>query len=104
MQPLALASVLALKQPSVRQHLDDARRLARAQIEAQFATELNPLSPEQRDFRVAAIDALFQSESLDYYRQHRKFSVAVSRRLLVEALTALLKYRSGGDGRSRPRS
>lgn len=95
------ASALALKQPSVRQHLDDARRLARAQIEAQFATELSSLSSEQRDFRVAAIDALFQSESLDYYRQHRKFSMAVSRRLLVDALTALLKYRSGAD-RQRP--
>ncbi len=68
------ANFLAFKQPSVRKHLDEAQRLGRKQIGLQFATELDPLPPTREQARTAAIDALVQFESLDYFRQHRKFS------------------------------
>jgi TetR/AcrR family transcriptional regulator, regulator of autoinduction and epiphytic fitness len=100
------AALLALRQPSVQNALDDARVLARKQIEAQFATELESLSSPQRDSRVAAIDALFQSETLDYFSIHRKFSVGVTHSMLVDALSRLLesqrqRTRSGVPSRSR---
>jgi AcrR family transcriptional regulator len=85
------ASLLALRQPSIQKYLDDARVLARKQIEAQFATELKPLPVGLRHSRVAAIDALFQSETLDYYRVHRRFSVNLTHTMLVDALSRLLE-------------
>jgi TetR/AcrR family transcriptional regulator, regulator of autoinduction and epiphytic fitness len=87
------ASLLALRQPSIQRYLDDARGLARKQIEAQFNTELKPLPAGQRQSRVAAIDALFQSEALDYYRVGRRFSVRLTHTMLVDALTRLLAPR-----------
>ena len=41
--------------------------------------------------RTAAIDALVQFESLDYLREHRKFSFNVAHATLVEALSLLLR-------------
>ena len=84
------ADLLAFKQPSVRKHLDEAQRLGRKQIRLHFATELDPLPSARRESRMAAIDALLQSEALDYFRQHRKFSFGVTHAILVEALTLLL--------------
>jgi TetR/AcrR family transcriptional regulator, regulator of autoinduction and epiphytic fitness len=85
------ASLLALSQPRVQKHLIDAESLARKQIEAHFATELEVLPPPQRQSRVAAIDALMQSETLDYYRVHRRFSLGLTRSMLVDALGGLLE-------------
>jgi TetR/AcrR family transcriptional regulator of autoinduction and epiphytic fitness len=84
------ANFLAFKQPSVRTHLDEAQRLGRKQIALHFATELGPLPSARRESRTAAIDALLQFDSLDYFRQHRKFSFSVTHAILVDALTLLL--------------
>jgi len=84
------ADFLAFKQPSVRKHLDEAQRLARKQIELHFATELDRLPSARRESRTAAIDSLLQFDSLDYFRQRRVFSFAVTHAILVEALTLLL--------------
>jgi hypothetical protein len=75
----------------VRKHLDEAQRLGRKQIGLQFAPELDQLSPSRSEARMAAIDALVQFESLDYLREHRKFSFNVAHATLVEALTLLLR-------------
>jgi AcrR family transcriptional regulator len=83
------ASFLAFKQPSVRKHLDQAQRLGRRQIELHFAMELDPLPSPRRESRTAAIDALLQFDSLDYFRRHRKFSFSVTHATLVETLTLL---------------
>lgn len=85
------ASLLALSQPSVQKHLIEARVLARTQIEVHFAPELQALTPAQRQSRVAAIDALLQSESLDHYRVHRGFSVSLTRSMLIDAIGELLQ-------------
>jgi TetR/AcrR family transcriptional regulator of autoinduction and epiphytic fitness len=84
------ANFLAFKQPSVRKHLDEAQSLGRKQIALHFATELGPMPSARRVSRTAAIDALLQLDSLDYFRQHRKFSFSVTHATLVEALTLLL--------------
>jgi hypothetical protein len=84
------ANFLAFKQPAVRKPLDEAQRLARKQIGLHFATELAPLPSARRESRIAAIDALLQFDSLDYFRQHRKFSFSVTHAILVDALALLL--------------
>ena len=85
------ANLLAFKQTSVRKHLDEAQRMARKQIGLHFATELDPLPSARRESRTAAIDALLQFDSLDYFRLHRKFSFRVTHAILVETLTVLLE-------------
>ena len=84
------ANFLALKQPPVRKHLDEAQRLGRTQIGLHFATELGPLPSARRESRIAVIDALLQFDSLDYFRQHRGFSFSVTHATLVDTLTLLL--------------
>jgi TetR/AcrR family transcriptional regulator of autoinduction and epiphytic fitness len=84
------ANLLALKQPSVREHLEEAQRLARQQIGLHFAVELDPLPPARRESRIAAVDALSQFDSLDYFRQHRGFSFSMTQAVLTETLTLLL--------------
>jgi TetR/AcrR family transcriptional regulator, regulator of autoinduction and epiphytic fitness len=84
------ADFLAFKQPAVRKHLDEAQRLARSQIGRHFATELDPLPSAKRESRTAAIDALLQFDSLDYFRQHRRFTFSVTHAILVDALALLL--------------
>ena len=105
------ASLLALRQPSVRRYLNESRGLARGQIEVQFTAELDPLPAGQRQSRVATIDALFQSETLDYYLVHREFSVSLTHAALVDALSSLLAPQrepqggpSGPPARSKSRS
>jgi TetR/AcrR family transcriptional regulator, regulator of autoinduction and epiphytic fitness len=96
------ASLLALTQPEVQRYLDDARSLTRGQVEAHFAPELKGLAPGQRQSRVAAVDALFQAEALDYYRLHRGFSVALTRTMLADALSRLLEPQRQLDSESDP--
>jgi hypothetical protein len=85
------ANLLAVRQPSVRRHLDEAQRLGRMQIERHFATELDPLPSARRESRAAVIDALMQVDSLDYFRQQRGFSFKVTHAILVDALTLLVE-------------
>jgi len=97
------ASLLALKQPEIHKYLDDARSMAREQIDAHFATELKPLAPAERQSRVATVDALFQAETLDYYRVYRRFSVGLTRTMLVDALRRLFGPQRQLEPESKPR-
>ena len=85
------ANLLALKQPAVRKHLEEAQRLGRKQIGLHFATELDALPSARRESRTAVIDDLLQFESLDYFRQQRGFPFGVTHAILVDALTQLLR-------------
>ena len=85
------ANFLAFKQPAVRKHLDEAQRLARKQIGLHFAPGARLRSPppgENRGLRPSTPSLQF--DSLDYFRQHRKFSFSVTHGILVDALTLLL--------------
>jgi len=74
----------------IRDELDGGRRLMRAQLERQFATELDRLEPKSRRAVVAAADALTQIETIDLYRHHRRCSSSETREMLLVALRALL--------------
>ena len=74
----------------IRDELDGGRRLMRAQLERQFATELDRLEPKSRRAVVAAADALTQIETIDLYRHHRRYSSSETREMLSVALRALL--------------
>ena len=100
------AGLLALRRPSIRKYLQRASLLARKQIDVQFAVELASCPAAQRNSRVAAIDALFQSGTLDYYRLDRRFSVRTTHGMLVDALSTLLEprrkaTRSGASSKGR---
>ena len=74
----------------IRDQLESGRRLLRAQLERQFAPELDRLEPKSRRAVVAAADALTQIETIDLYRHHRRYSSSETREMLLVALRALL--------------
>ncbi|MGO9874990.1 MAG: TetR/AcrR family transcriptional regulator [Acidimicrobiia bacterium] len=80
----------------IRDQLDRARRLFGAQVEQQFAPELDLPEPE-RQAVLAAADALTQIETIDLYRVHRGYSSAETHTLLVTALRVLLDPAARGD-------
>ncbi len=84
------AILLAMTNTEVRKNLDRVRLLMRDQIGTHFAIELGGMTAEQRDTRVAAIDALLQFEALDYYRLRRGFSLRTTRSMLVDTFSGLL--------------
>ncbi len=84
------ANVLATTNGSVQEKLDWARTQMRQQIELHFAPELEATPIERRQSKVAAIDALFQFESLDHYRLRRGFSMPQTHDMLVATLRELL--------------
>jgi AcrR family transcriptional regulator len=99
------ATLVARKNALVSENFDLARLLLRNQIETQFAPELDVLAVLPRQSKVAAIDALLQFDSLDYYRQRRQFSLAETRILLTDTLHALLGgLREEPPGRGKGRS
>ena len=69
----------------------------RAQLEAQFAPELDAVAAQDRAGVVAAIDAMFQAESLDYLADHEGFDDAEIARILTRHIRAHL----GVDGAVR---
>ena len=58
----------------VRDELAAVRELLSEQVDLQFAPELHELPDGRRDASRMAIDALFQFESLDFYRRTRNLS------------------------------
>jgi AcrR family transcriptional regulator len=80
----------------IRDQLDRARRLFGAQLEQQFAPELDLPEPERRAV-LAAADALTQIETIDLYRVHRGYSATETHTLLVTALRMLLDPTLRGD-------
>jgi AcrR family transcriptional regulator len=89
--PTARASRLrAPTNEIIRDRLESGRRLFRAQLERQFAPELDRLEPKVRRAVLAGADTLTQIETIDLYRHHRRYSSSETAELLMIALRALL--------------
>ena len=84
------AALLSATSRIVRQEMVAVRDLLADQVERQFAPELASLPDGRRESSRIAVDALFQFESLDYYRRLRGLDVETAHRLLVDAVTDLL--------------
>lgn len=80
----------AARHPRVEETRARNRAQMREQFELQFAPELAAMTDAQRTAKVAVGDLLTQLESVDFLRGHRGFSMAQTRRTLVDALAALL--------------
>jgi AcrR family transcriptional regulator len=91
------ATFLATRSAQVRENFDRVRRLLQEQIEIHFAQELDALPKLRRQSRVAAIDALVQFESLDYFRVRRGLSLAETQSILADALKVLLDCEAKSD-------
>lgn len=78
------------RHPRVEEARARNRVKMREQFELQFAPELAGRPPDDRRSIVAVGDWLTQLDSIDFYRRHREFSDAETRRALVVALSALL--------------
>ena len=89
----ATARAARLRAPGneiIRDRIDTGRRMLREQLERQFAPELDSLEPKARRAVLAAADALTQVETIDLYRNARRYSSGETRELLLIALRALL--------------
>lgn len=84
------ANLLAVTSGYVRSELGVVRTLMADQVERQFALELAAMATDLRSQRLVAIDALFQFETLDYYRRLRGLSRDEAHSHLEGALRALL--------------
>jgi TetR/AcrR family transcriptional regulator, regulator of autoinduction and epiphytic fitness len=90
----ATARASRLRAPSndvIREQLDRARHLYRAQLEHHFARELAALDPPRRRAVLAAADALTQIETIELYRVQRGYSTAETHELLATALRILFE-------------
>jgi len=89
--PTARASRLrAPTNEIIRERLDHGRLMFRAQLERQFAPELDRLEPKVRRAVLAGADSLTQIETIDLYRHHRRYSSSETNEMLRTALRALL--------------
>jgi AcrR family transcriptional regulator len=89
----ATARASRLRSPSnevIREQLDRARRLYRAQLEHHFAPELDALDASRRRAVLAAADALTQIETIDLYRVQRGYSTTETHEMIATALRILL--------------
>lgn len=75
----------------LREQVEATRRALREQVETHFATELSGLPAQARRTTAAAVDALCQPETLDFFRIARTLSVAETRAVLLGSLRALLR-------------
>jgi AcrR family transcriptional regulator len=92
----ATARASRLRAPTnelIRVQLQNGSRRFRAQLQRQFAVELDRLDPKRRKAVLAAADALTQIETLDVYRHQRRFSASETREMLLVALRALFTRR-----------
>lgn len=69
-----IAVRLRADEPAVAAGYDQVRRFLRDQIELQFAPELAAFDIDQRPAVVAALDVMFQFESLDYLSHHEQLA------------------------------
>lgn len=77
--------------PRVRDWLAIARDDLRDQFELQFAPELAAGKAADRQTALSAGDVLFQFETIDYLRRHRRYTIAETEAVLGAALKALLQ-------------
>ncbi len=93
----ATARASRLRAPTneiIREQLESGRRVFRAQLERQFAAELDLLDPKARRALLAGADALTQIETIDLYRHDRRYSSSETREMLLLALRALLEQKN----------
>ena len=89
--PLTRIAVrLRADEPAVAEAYEDVRGQMRAQLETQFAPELAAVASEHRAGVIAAIDAMFQAESLDYLAHHEGFDDAAITQILTRHIRAHL--------------
>lgn len=84
------AMINAFEIAPARDRVEHDRIQLRSQFEQQFAPELKPRSRQERERVIAAADVLTQLESIRYLRNHRGFSVAETRAVLLDGVQALL--------------
>lgn len=84
------AMINAFEIAPARDRVERDRMDLRAQFEQQFAPELKRRSRHERDRVIAAADVLTQLESIRYLRNHRGFTVAETRAVLLDGVRALL--------------
>lgn len=78
---------------SVRDELNENRRLMRRQFERQFAPELASLSKRSRTAALEAGDALTQLDTIDLLRRVRNLTAAETESVLRHALATILSLR-----------
>ncbi|MDE0578709.1 MAG: hypothetical protein OXI29_02450 [bacterium] len=77
--------------PRVRDWLAVARDDLRDQFELQFALELGAVTTSDRQAGLSAGDVLFQFDTIDYLRRHRRYTIAETEAVLRSALEAILR-------------
>lgn len=77
--------------PRVRDWLAIARDDLRGQFELQFAPELAASKAADRQAVLSVGDVLFQFDTIDYLRRHRRYTDAETEAVLGAALKALLQ-------------
>jgi hypothetical protein len=92
-----IAIRLRADEPAVAEAYENVRGQMRAQLETQFAPELDAVGTQDRAGVVAALDAMFQAESLDYLAHHEGLDDAEITRILTRHIRAHL----GVDGSVR---
>jgi AcrR family transcriptional regulator len=84
------AGLMANSSRIVRTELAAVRELLTDQVDRQFAPEFAALPDVRREASRMAVDALFQFESLDFYRRIRGLDLPTAHLLLVGATRDLL--------------
>lgn len=84
------AMINAFELAPARDRVERDRMDLRAQFEQQFVPELAGRDRHERLRVVAAADVLTQLESIRYLRNHRGFTVAETRTILLDGIRALL--------------
>lgn len=85
-----IAIRLRADEPAVAEAYEDVRRQMRAQLETQFAAELDAVATGDRAGVLAAVDAMFQAESLDYLAGHEGLDDTEIARILTRHIRAHL--------------
>ena len=86
-----IAVRLRADEPAVAEAYDQARGHLRRQLLDQFAPEFSPMTPTERELALAAIDAMFQFETLDYLSHHEHMSDASITTILSRHIRAHLE-------------
>ena len=89
--PLSRIAIrLRADEPAVAEAYEDVRRQMRAQLETQFAPELGAIAESERVTVIAAVDAMFQAEALDYLAHHEQLDDTEIARILARHIRAHL--------------
>jgi AcrR family transcriptional regulator len=81
---------LRADEPAVAEAYEEVRRQMRAQLETQFGPELDAVATQDRAGVVAALDVMFQAESLDYLTSHEGLDDVEVARILTRHIRAHL--------------